>query len=411
MNLLNRFRYNQKGSVAIIFVLTSLLLFTAAGLAIDSWQRLIARDHLQYALDSAVLEAAKLSTNQGERATEVFFFSLSAHAPNLDQSDINATFTIDQDGGMQGNVTANVSTFLLQVSGLIPSEINIAAVAEWAPNGGVASGCIYLTDPSNTGLDMTGNSEISADCTIQIETDATAIRTRGNATASFDAICANGTIDVVGGSLTPGEAILNCTPVLDPFNGLTPPAEASQSCDENDDITVSGGNTLTLAPGVYCGLVEVRNNGTLILDPGIYVFKDELEVDQGATMTGEEVLLVFDRDVDDYTFNGEVQLTGLRSGDFQGFVLYHEDFPGNSNSIRIGPNSDVDMEGVIYIPNTNIRIFADLNDEVSRSIMVTDRLELSGNATFTGSISDTTSETPLPVGGTDVDALVLRLVK
>ena len=410
MHTFDNFRKNQNGSVAIIFALLSVVLLTSVGLAVDSWHRLVTRDHIQNAMDSAVLAGARASGNQVMRAQDVFFSTLETSAPNLSQATLIPTFTVTPTGGINGQISADIKTFILQAVNIVPSDVTVSAVADWTQNSGFEDGCIFLTDPSNTGLDMTENSSISADCTIQIETNATAIDLSGNANATFDGICANGSISANGGSLTPANAIPNCTPVLDPFGGLSAPTQANQPCSNNNDVTVGSGTTLSLVAGVHCGEVEVEGTGTLTLEAGIHAFKGGLNVEENANLTGEDVLIIFDRDIDEYDLNGNVDVAGLRSGDFQGFVLYHEDFDDNSNQINIGENSNVDLEGVIYIPNTNIRIATSLNDNVDRSIMVTDRLELSGNGSFTGRTTGA-SDTPLPNGDLGVGAQSLRLIR
>ena len=410
MKTLKKFTTNQNGSILVLFAVSFLLIILATGIAIDSWFRVVTKAQIQAALDSAVLAGASATSDNVSTAESAFMATLTVSSPRLMQSGIQPQFTMLPSGGMQGGVRADVRTFFLHAAGIVPQDVSVASTAEWGQGNGNGDGCIFLTDPSNPGLQMEGNSSLSADeCTIQITTSGTAIRLRGNATATFEAICANGSIDASHG-LTPSEALPECTPIIDPFDGLLPPAESTQACSTTNDLDVVSNDVVQLLPGVHCGAVTVEADGELELEPGVHVFKGGLDVEQDGRLAGEEVLLVFDRNIGVYTLDGEINVTGLRSGDFQGFVLYHEDFGGNSNQIRMGPQSSAILEGVIYIPNTNIIISSNVNELATRSILVTDRLEFSGNASFTAMITGT-SNTPLPLADLGGDKQSLRLVK
>ena len=191
---------------------------------------------------------------------------------------------------------------------------------------------------------------------------------------------------------------------------LAPPTIANQGCSQNSDISVAAGNTERLAPGVHCGHVQIANGGSVELDAGEHVFRGGLNAANGSEISGDDVLMVFERAHDVYTLDGKLDVKGRTSGEFRGFVFYHEDYRGNSNSIDIGPQADFNAEGLIYLPNTNMRISADVNELVTRSILVTDRIELSGNASFTA-VANEQSTTPLPDALLATDASNLRLTR
>ena len=56
--LAQKFRHDERGSIAIIFAVSLIVLTGAVGLAIDFGRAYSSRQHLQSALDAAVLAAA-----------------------------------------------------------------------------------------------------------------------------------------------------------------------------------------------------------------------------------------------------------------------------------------------------------------------------------------------------------------
>lgn len=410
MRAIRNFHHDQRGSVAIMFVVGSVMMILAIGIAIDSWQRAVVRNHVQNALDAAVLVGARANADKVGAAKQAFFSNLKTAAPKIEQSALKPAFVALPSGGISGQIDVDVDPFLVQVAHITPDALNVVATADFATTTSQSGGCIFLTDPKNTGLNMTGNSSMVADCSLQITTKNTAIELSGNASAEFQSICANGTIDAPNGNLTPNVKLLNCTPIVDPFAGLPEPNELKQACDSNNDLKLKNKQSSSLIAGVHCGEVVINSGGSLELLPGTHVFRGGLEIKNGAELFGKDVLIILVQENDDYKFFGNVKVSGLQSGFYRGFVMYHADYSGSSNTVDIGPKANVTLEGVIYLPNTNIDIKTNLNEFATRSILVTDRLEISGNGSFTASVTST-SPTPLPTTSLGNDSQTVQLIE
>lgn len=409
-NALLRIAREQEGNVSILFGLIGSLLILAVGVAIDYASFYNRSEDVQAALDTAVLAGARSPGNEITIAGNVFSRTLSATQPDFDQSTLSPSFSVLPGGGVTGSTTGQIKTLFLGIVGIRDLPLSVGSTAERGAVGNTSKGCVFLTDPSNTGLEMQGTSSMSADCTIQITTDAVAIDMSGNSTASFDAICAAGTINAPVGSLTPEAALPGCTPVVDPFNMLSPPQIVGQGCTSSGDIAVANSQTTPLAPGVHCGAVTVDNGGTLELASGMHVFRGGLNAAGNSTITGTDLMMVFEENINTYVLDGNVDITGLMTGDFQGFVIYHEDYVGSSNTVEVGPVANFKADGLIYLPNTHIIISSNANELATRSILVTDRLEFSGNSSFTATIQEN-SNTPLPPALLDTEAGTLRLTR
>lgn len=400
----------RNGNISVLFGLIASLLVLAIGVALDYSNFYGQSEDVQAALDTAVLAGARSSGKEVNVATKVFSQTLAASEPGFDQSNLNPSFTVLAGGGLTGTTTGQVDTLFLGIVGIRELSMSITSTAERIATGGVATGCVFLTDPRNTGLEMSGSSHFNADCTVQITTSGTAIDMSGNSSASFDAICAMGSINAPIGALTPPAPLPGCTPIVDPFNALAPPQIVNQNCTNFADLSVANSQTVQLNSGIHCGKVVVENGGILELASGMHVFRGGLDAAGGSTITGTDLLMIFERTIGTYVLDGNLDITGLTTGDFQGFVIYHEDYSGSSNTIEVGPVSNFKADGLIYIPNTHMVISSDANEIATRSILVTDRLEFSGNASFTATVNEN-STTPLPIGLVDTDANTLRLTR
>ena len=87
----DRFFRNERGSVAIMFALTTLVVFTVVGSAVDFGRALIARERLQSTVDSAALAAARVW--QTEQNMELAEEKAAVHFDAMKPQDVEATLT------------------------------------------------------------------------------------------------------------------------------------------------------------------------------------------------------------------------------------------------------------------------------------------------------------------------------
>lgn len=386
-----------------MFGLVIFLFLIAMGISIDFLRANRAQGELQSSLDAAVLAGVAADGAMAvEKANSVFSQSLQASLKILDEANINSSFGAGVPDGFQGTASTSINTLFLGVIGRqsIPIDATARAVLGVADELLTAEmGCVFLTDPVHIGLEMQGGSDFQADCTLQITTDTRAIVIGGGSNAELGGICAIGSIEVNSGTLTPSNVIPGCIPTVDPFGGLAAPTETLGGCATTDNFAISA-NNFDLAPGIHCGLVTVLNGGEVTLEEGIHIFRGGLDINAGGTVLGDDVLLVFEEVIDDYNINGTLDVSGLQTGDYQGFVIFHEKYFGTSNSLNLANGSSFTAEGVIYIPNTHIIVKTNANELATRSILVTDRFELDNNASFKATILET-STTPLPLALTE----------
>src|SRR6185437_6392328 len=195
--------------------------------------------------------------------------------------------------------------------------------------GGLASYNIHLTADSR--MDAPG-------CLVQsngdITVDNNAALSAGLAQASR----------LAKGSITPA-AQTGAPPISDPFSSLDVSVPSS-SCTPINLTYTSGVNFLPA--GVHCGNITVTGTATLQLAAGEHYFLNgHLQVQQQATLRGDDVVLVFDKSTQ-FTFQDStiVSLAGRRSGTLAGFVIATT--RENTGKFNISANSAEKMEGAIY---------------------------------------------------------------
>lgn len=100
--------------------------------------------------------------------------------------------------------------------------------------------------------------------------------------------------------------------------------------------TVEDDDSRVLNVGVHCAKIEIEEDGVVELASGVHYF-----------LEGENVLLAFDKNIEHYHLSGKLDVSGLTSGPFQGFVFYHQDYHGHSNCIHVEEDAEFRADGVI----------------------------------------------------------------
>ncbi|MEM1396265.1 MAG: pilus assembly protein TadG-related protein, partial [Pseudomonadota bacterium] len=387
----------------MLFAFSLLTLSVAVGGAIDYSRAADAKRRLQDALDSAVIAAAVTPPggNVGTRATNAFNLAISQSGLGAEVSGLTPNLPSAGASEFGADASAGFETAFLGIIGIDELPIQAEARATPITGGRYASaehGCVYFTDPKNRGLEIENGGKFEADCTVHLWTRGNSVKVHNGGELAVGGVCARGSFEIASGAIashtgsTPG-----CNLILDPFSNMQDPAESEGGCTRSGTYVINNGQSETFGEGINCGKVIVKNGGTLTLAAGIHTFKGGLQIDEGGEMNGEDVLVVFKRQTNEYDINGKLDIEGRRSGEYQGFVIFHEDYSGNSNRVNIGQNAYFVADGVIYLPNTRIWLYSQVQKFATRSLLVTDRIKISANASFTATIVSE-SDTPLPNG-------------
>lgn len=293
-------------------------------------------------------------------------------------------------------VTKQVPLSFMRALGF--SSANVAARAVAGP--GQTSTCVYVLNSSAANaLSVSGSAVLNAQCGVAVNsTSPTALSIGGSSCLTASSIAVSG-----GYSLT-STCATNVTPktataqVSDPFSSLAAPTVGA--CDStNFNKKVSS----FINPGVYCNGITLTG-GTLTMNPGTYILAGGgLTLKAGTTITGSGVT-IYNTAANGYTYkpisfagNTSINLSAPTSGTYEG-ILFYTDRTITSTSMNTitGDNTSV-IVGTIYMPTVPLQFIGNAN-LVAYTVLVTDTLSLTGNATINDDYSSLQNGAPAKGG-------------
>jgi Flp pilus assembly protein TadG len=396
MNLLNKYRCNERGNMTVMAGATILVMMTVVAFAIDYGTAQSQKAKLQDAADAAALSGA-VSLGKGGRDIERASKS-KAHEFATKGNDTTLR-------GYRSNVVVDTNTETVSVdlrvevpqliSGLMTQSaliVSVSAVAKALPGN---TSCLYILDPISSGAFSTGGSaELNAtNCNVQINsTSPSAMTNSGSADVNADKICVTGGYTGNGYNPTPET---NCPSVSDPFVGLAIPAAGT--CDHTN---FSASTDIVLTPGTYCGGIHISGTTNVSLTPGNYILSEgSLTVSGSGSVTGNEIVFVLGNNASfDVGGTGDVLTTPPTSGALEGYSVVQSSTMPITDSYIAG-NGHFSFPGIVYMPATNLDISgaADGNSNTpSYAAIVANQLNISGSGELnitanTGSFSQSSA--------------------
>lgn len=357
----------KRGYVAITMalVLTGLLSFSA--LAVDLGLLMFRKRAAQLAADAAALAGAqeiyrgafnKVSDAAQQAAAENQF----THGQNGVTVQVLYPPTRGRYAGDAGHLEVVVgesrSTLFARAFGT--TSMAVAARATGGIESG-ASGCVYALAPNRVDtIRVEGSSHLTADCGILSDSVSTqGLYSSGEMTGKEIGTVA---MSYQGNGYSPAPTT-GIPSFGDPLAYLSQPV-TSAPC--NSSFSVPANTTRTINPGRFCGNVVVGEKATLNLNPGMY-FLDNGGIDtkQLATLRGEGVTIVRTGGGSTgmlFESKSIIRLSapnastaypiGVEPG-IEGVLWFSRDSASILNDIQ--SESDVRIEGVLYMPTQEVR--------------------------------------------------------
>ncbi len=266
-------RDGERGSLLIILAIIIPVVLGALGLVVDNAHLYKAKRDIQSAADAAVIAAAHELRKQNVQG----FVQAAIEDAQLNGAteDKGAKIHVNhppKSGRWAGNadyvevvVEREVPTFFMRALGKTEVDVEARAVAGLIDrNVG-----IYVLEPTAPeALKVAkGSSFEIPDCEVFVNSkSSTAAVTKGSGTLTADRVEVAGGYD--GSGFFP-EPVVNSMQISDPLEDIAEPSIGG--CDYYDTVTVRGKRTLR--PGVYCGGIDVVDNGKAVFEPGTYVLR------------------------------------------------------------------------------------------------------------------------------------------
>ena len=274
------------------------------------------------------------ATTKTLTSNKIFVSAVSGFQSASDTA-LQVTIVQDRPVGMAGYLTSM-------------TQVTIPATATAELNSRY-DGCVLALQTATTGVTMTGTSNLnSPDCAV-ISNGSMSFN--GNTSVVASAFVASGSIS--GGGNLVGTQIQNAPNSSDPYatNASVQNAIAGLVSGDGSSVRTKNGDNKTIDPGTYSNFL--LSDGTLNLNPGLYMVNGDITLNGSATLNGSGVTIVTSGSVS-VGGNATMTLTAAGPSATNGAIPAMLFIGTSSSSLTIGGTVGSTFTGVIYFPNASI---------------------------------------------------------
>ena len=377
-------------------VVSMAALLACIGLAIDAGYLELVKTRMQAAADAAALGGVQEIKQNG-----------AAHAPDAAKSDaslngftdgrnsvtvtvnnppVSGYYTADRTA-VEVLISQNAGTLFMSLLGFSSSKVRARSVARQ----GSGADCLYTLDPSaHSAFDISGGATLTVNCGIMVDSNSDRALT-----ASGGAVVNATSIDVAGNYTSSGGAVLSPAPVTgaspesDPLAYLTPPNAGA--CSENN-WSVSGGASVSIGPGVYCGGITISGGSSVTLTAGTYILLGGgLSISGGSSLSGTGVTF-YDTADKKHGYSGisvsggtTIHLSAPTTGDLAGILFFQDpSLASPASSSFTGGDSTV-LNGALYFPTSDVSYSGGAASNYT--ILVAKTVKITGGSTLNSNYS------------------------
>ncbi|MGF9759788.1 TadG family pilus assembly protein [Microvirga sp. 0TCS3.31] len=390
---------DERGATAILAAPMMLVLLGMAALAVDTAQAYTTKSQLLTTAEAAAAAAVStLPDRSAARSMAMSYarqnFKGSSPGDVVTASDIQIghwnkstkTFAPRADSEPANAVRITASRLQSRGNGLPTIFGNVLGVSLFDLSVSVVAmrydgqPCINALAPSGIGVKINSNAAINtSNCPIHVHSAANdALSVDANASVTAEAICVKGSYVLRSKATAQPDPEISCpSPAQDPFVNVPPPSFGS-SCTT---IPAIENKTLTLNPGVYCGLT-IKGNSTVTFSPGEYIIKDgRFTIESNANVIGDGVLfyLTGTQALLDFRSNVTINFTAPTEGPRAGIVFFQDSSYGGQHEFN--SNVTAMINGAMYFPSGTLNLNSNSSiDTTSACLMIVSyRVNLDSN--------------------------------
>lgn len=234
--------------------------------------------------------------------------------------------------------------------------------------------CLYTLDPSSEkALNVSGStSRLDLACTALVNSRSSkAVLIESGGTLVASGLGVTGSIDQSGGNvIVSGSTETGMPPSPDPLASLPRPSFDENACDYTNTKVDNAG--VTLAPGIYCGGIEITSNGSALLSPGLFILRGGGLKMGGGIINGTGVTFF---NTNATPANGgadkfgkielgsasRANLSSMTSGELAGILFFQDPLAGKPGDVYenvIASGSNAVFTGTLYFPTQPIELGA-----------------------------------------------------
>ena len=386
------FKRDERGGIALMFALMLPILFGIVGLGMEAGMWFKERRQLQTIADSAAVSAA-IENAYGSSQIEIE----AAAIQEADQNGFDASTDVityigaPTSGAYIGDadyieviVSRQLSTVISQVfTNLSPSTTSRAV----ASTIGDQQACVLALSASAQNsmyVNASGSTVTMAGCSVA-SNSSDSIKSVNVQNGTLIAEC----VWAAGGISGEANITTNCPasypdakPLSDPYANTTIPlySNTTPPClTGNGNTPYTPANAEVLQPGVYCNGITVSSGNTVTMAPGEYIIDEgDFTVTGGGAVSGAglTVFLTSSSGNQYGTVNisggGTVDMGAATSGDYIGMLFYQDRAGGasSSNDIIITGGAEIILSGAVYAPNNDIQFSGNTTTDGSGCLML-----------------------------------------
>jgi hypothetical protein len=254
------------------------------------------------------------------------------------------------------------------------------------------------------GVGTQGGADVQLGCGVAANSRGlTAIDLDGTSFLKATPLSARGGIQYGNGNIAAGTTVQAYgIKQKDPFDGLYDIPAAPAGCSDNN-YTVNPNTTRTLSPpttGPNRGFMRMCNGitvrGTLHMNPGVYIVdRGKFLPNSQARIIGEGVTIVLTGNSPsniatvDIAGGANIELRAPNSDDEPHFIapewygmLFYQDPDADSPLSKITGDSDLGLEGIIYMPGGDIRFNGSSGQHSECLLLVANRVTFAGETSL-----------------------------
>lgn len=398
-------RRRRSGTVVVVVTVALIAILSIVALSLDGGALLDVRRQAQSAADAAAIAAAgdlyaNWWTYQGldPGGTAAAAAQATAAGNGFVNGANGCTVQVHippQSGlfaGKAGHVEVLISVpqqrYFSRLFGTDVIMVGTRAVAR-GQRGGIKNGIIVLDPVGKGALNAggTGGITVSGAPILVDSNHAQAMIANGGGTLTapeFDVV-GNPGWDTPGGGTFNGTIVPASTPTADPLANLPAPDPNALPVQSRNKTQISGGNTVTLQPGVYQGGINITGKGNVTLAPGTYYMQGGGFSWSGqGDLTGTGVTIYNDPRTNSDQINlsgqGTVNLSAPTAGPYQGMLL----FQNRSSTVPMGVtgNGGMSLSGTLYAAGATLTVTGNGTTDVIGAQYISYNLVLGGNGSF-----------------------------
>jgi hypothetical protein len=413
-------RSGEQGTVLVILSVGFLVFLLLTGLVVDYGVKFRARQELQKWVDASALAGAmELSDANTAKEKAAYFYALNcslATPPERRSGDCpsgcaaeTSCYSVDADGvlvttpyTMQNvsipaknliHVTAcrEVELFFAPIIGIRTVHVCASATAKKTLHQ-TGSGIIVLDPTSGRSFEMTGGHTYLNLSEGKVIVDSNS--RRAFVFSGGGSITASG-VDITGNYIASGNSAFFLPNNADPSTGVAPTPDplASLPDPSPSGMPVYPGarisaSTATLQPGVYTRAITISGGSSVTFAPGTYILQGGITVSGTSTIIGNGVMLFNQQGKITISGTSSVQFTPPSSGTYEGITM----FQGRDNTAKavLSGTSDSVFAGTYYFPITKLLEMSG-GSNLKLGSVITWHMLLSGGSFEVGSVSGPSS--------------------